>query len=233
MSVPPDYYKILEISPSATQAQIREAYKKAALKHHPDRVPADSPDRAQKTKRFQQINDAYYTLSESSRRKEYDEARRYTGFTGGGRSGASSTTAYDDEDPEEEIPRQAPPGGFGAWSSWFSGQPEAEQSRRSSAQFESVFDEMLREEGMAEGETAQPTGKFWSFVGGLSGGALGFIMANFPGAVAGAVAGNRLGAVRDSRGKSVYQVFQELPQGEKAKLLSDLAARVFAHAVSG
>ena len=61
---------------------------------------------------------------------------------------------------------------------------------------------------MAEGKEAKPTSKFWSMVGGLSGGAMGFIVANFPGAVAGAVAGNRLGAVRDARGKSVYSVFQ-------------------------
>jgi hypothetical protein len=90
---------------------------------------------------------------------------------------------------------------------------------------------MMQEEGMAEGDTHRPTGKFWSLVGGLSGGAMGFIIANFPGAVAGAVAGNRLGAVRDTKGKSVYAVFQELPQADKAKMLSDLAARVFAHAV--
>lgn len=89
----------------------------------------------------------------------------------------------------------------------------------------------MREEGMAEGERARPTGKFWSVVGSLSGGAMGFIVANFPGAIAGAVAGNRLGAIRDAKGKSVYAVFQELPQADKAKLLSDLAARVFAHAV--
>ena len=38
---------------------------------------------------------------------------------------------------------------------------------------------------MAEGEkTAKPTGKFWSVIGGMSGGAMGFIFANFPGAVA-------------------------------------------------
>lgn len=91
----------------------------------------------------------------------------------------------------------------------------------------------MRDEGMAEGTEAKPTGKFWSFVGGLSGAAMGFIVANFPGAVAGGVAGNRLGAVRDAKGKSVYAVFQELPQSEKAQLLSSLAAKVFAHAVSG
>jgi hypothetical protein len=60
-----------------------------------------------------------------------------------------------------------------------------------------------------------------------------FIIANFPGAIAGAVAGNRLGAVRDAKGKSVYSVFQEMPQSDKAKLLSELAAKLFATAVTG
>ena len=60
---------------------------------------------------------------------------------------------------------------------------------------------------------------------------MGFIVANFPGMLAGAVAGNRLGAVRDAKGKSVYQVFGELPQAEKAALLGELAKKIFAHAV--
>ncbi|KAF4310130.1 Heat shock protein DnaJ [Botryosphaeria dothidea] len=233
----PDYYKILDIPPKATQQQIRDAYKKAALKHHPDRVPAESPERASRTKRFQQINDAYYTLCDPARRREYDAARTYNNYTGG----------FDDSEPEEEIPRPqgqqgTTPGGF-PWSSFFGGSTsssdnnggastENERERFSNEQFGNVFEEMLREEGMAEGEQAQPTGKFWSLVGGLSGGAMGFIIANFPGAVAGAVAGNRLGAVRDARGKSVYAVFQELPQADKARMLSDLASKVFAHAVS-
>ena len=167
-----------------------------ALKSHPDRVPSDSPERPARTKKFQQINDAYYTLSDSSRRRDYDTARSYHGFP----SEAST-------DADEEIPRpQQPPGGF-PWS-FFGNRQAAEEESFSNEQFGGVFEEMLREEGMAEGKEAQPTGKFWSLVGGLSGGAMGFIMANFPGAVAGAVAGNRLGAVRDARGKSVYSVFQ-------------------------
>jgi hypothetical protein len=89
---------------------------------------------------------------------------------------------------------------------------------------------MLRDEGMAE-EGGKPTGKFWSVVGALSGAAMGFIIANFPGMLAGAVAGNRLGSIRDSRGKSVYSVFQELPQDAKMQLLSQLAAKVLSHAV--
>ena len=85
---------------------------------------------------------------------------------------------------------------------------------------------------MAEGENSHPNGKFWAIVGAVSGGALGFIMANAPGAIAGAVAGNRLGSVRDTKGKSVYSVFQELDQPAKMRLLSELASKVFAHAIS-
>lgn len=59
---------------------------------------------------------------------------------------------------------------------------------------------------------ADPNGtannRFWGMLGGASGGALGFIVANVPGLLAGAVAGNRLGAIRDAKGKSVYAVFQ-------------------------
>ena len=172
-------------------------------------------------------------MSDPTRRRDYDEARTYH-F---GSSGPS------DEDFDEEVPhqqQQSKPnttGGF-PWSAFgFGGSnptASAEQEEKfSNEQFGGVFEEMLREEGMAEGSDARPTGKFWSMVGGLSGGAMGFIIANFPGMVAGAVAGNRLGAVRDSKGKSVYQVFQELPGEDKRKMLSELAAKVFATAVTG
>lgn len=176
------------------------AFRRAALKSHPDRVPSDSPDRPRRTKRFQQVNDAYYTLSDPSRRRDYDAARTYA-FG----SEDESTTA------DEEIPRQSSGGGGFPWSSFGFSSPRtsaAEEESFSNQQFGSVFEEMLREEGMAEEDDSRPTSKFWSIVGGLSGGAMGFIVANMPGAVAGAVAGNRLGAVRDARGKSVYAVFQ-------------------------
>ena len=128
----------------------------------------------------------------------------------------------------EEVDEEVPQGGAGGfpWSTFGFGS----RDERDSNQFGSVFEEMLREEGLAEeGEDRQtrPTSRFWSVVGGLSGGALGFIVGNFPGALAGAVAGNRLGAVRDARGKSVYEVFLDLPQPDRARLLSELAAKIF------
>jgi curved DNA-binding protein CbpA len=190
------------------------------LKTHPDRVPADSPERPSRTRKFQLVNDAYYTLSDTSRRRDYDAQRRLFGFTG-----KSAPSADPFEEADEEIP--APDAGTGtsgyswAWN-FFANQATGgaspsggsksyagERQQTEDAQFSDVFEEMMREEGMAEEDgTNQPTKKFWGVVGGLSGGALGFIVANVPGMVAGAVAGNRLGAVRDAKGKSVFAVFQ-------------------------
>ncbi|KAM5356052.1 hypothetical protein ACJ41O_002698 [Fusarium nematophilum] len=236
--VPPNYYAILEVSDAATTQQIRDAYKRAALKTHPDRVASDSPDRAERTRKFQLVNDAYYTLSDATRRREYDAQRKLFN---------TSTPA----DPFQDIPEaddgtggeaRPPPQNAYSWAwNFFTNQannggaapppPAQDREQTENAQFSDVFEEMMREEGMAEGGNNQPTSKFWGMLGGLSGGTLGFIVANVPGMVAGAVAGNRLGAIRDARGKSVYAVFQELPQDDRAKLLSQLAARVFSHAV--
>ena len=189
---------------------------------------ADSPERATRTKKFQQINDAYYTLSDSQRRREYDLSRnQFHGF-----ADSSNTEAADEEVPRPE-PGSSMPGGF-PWSAFgFGGNAKTEEdaNRYSNEQFGGVFEEMMREEGMAEDDN-QPTKQFWGIIGAVSGGAMGFIVANMPGAVAGAVGGNRLGAIRDKRGKSVYSVYQELEQPEKMRLLSELASKVFAHAIS-
>ncbi|KAJ5672392.1 hypothetical protein N7507_001519 [Penicillium longicatenatum] len=215
MSKSPDYYKILGVSQDATQQQIRTAYKRESLKCHPDRVPADSPERPARTRKFQEVNDAYFTLSDPGRRREYD-----------------ATRAYEAEEVDEEVP-QGSTGGF-PWSSFGFGNRE-EREERDSNQFGSVFEEMLREEGLAEdgegGQRSRPTSRFWAVVGGVSGGALGFIVGNFAGGLAGAVAGNRLGAVRDAKGKSVYEVFLDLPQPNRTQLLSELAAKMFQSAM--
>ncbi|CRK15813.1 hypothetical protein BN1723_013314 [Verticillium longisporum] len=215
---PPNYYVILEIQESATTQQVRDAYKKAALKTHPDRVPSDSPERASRTRKFQIVNDAYYTLSDPSRRREYDAQRKIFGASSGRKAPAAGADPFESDEFDEEVPPQA--GGAHAqnaysWAwNYFTGKNGAagsseERQKTEEAQFGDVFEEMLREEGMAEGDgTNRPTGTFWSVVGGASGGALGFIVANVPGLLAGAVAGNRLGAIRDTKGKSVYAVFQ-------------------------
>ena len=64
-----DYYKILEIPKTATESDIKSAYRKLARKNHPDLNPNDENAK----KKFQQINEANEVLSDPEKRKKYDK----------------------------------------------------------------------------------------------------------------------------------------------------------------
>jgi len=64
-----DYYKVLGVSKTATQDEVRTAYRKLARKHHPDLNPNDK----EANKKFQQINEANEVLSDPEKRKKYDQ----------------------------------------------------------------------------------------------------------------------------------------------------------------
>ena len=64
-----DYYSILGISKEASSVDIKKAYKKAALKHHPDRNP-DNKEAAEA--KFKEISKAYQVLKEETKKKQYD-----------------------------------------------------------------------------------------------------------------------------------------------------------------
>lgn len=64
-----DYYKILGIDKSASQEDIKKAYRKAARKLHPDLNPNDK----EANKKFQQVNEANEVLSDPEKRKKYDK----------------------------------------------------------------------------------------------------------------------------------------------------------------
>lgn len=64
-----DYYKILGVSKTATQDEIKAAYRKLARKHHPDMNPNDS----KAEERFKEINEANQALSDPEKRKKYDQ----------------------------------------------------------------------------------------------------------------------------------------------------------------
>ena len=64
-----DYYKILGVDRKANVDEIKKAYRKLALKHHPDRNPGDK----QSEDKFKEINEAYQVLSDSDKRARYDQ----------------------------------------------------------------------------------------------------------------------------------------------------------------
>lgn len=66
-----DYYKILGVSHSATPEEIKKAYKKLALKHHPDKN--QETDSAKAEERFKEIGKAYEVLSDVNERASYDD----------------------------------------------------------------------------------------------------------------------------------------------------------------
>jgi len=63
-----DFYEILEIKKTATKDEIKRSYRKLAMKYHPDRNSGDK----EAEKKFKEINEAYQTLSDDNKRKQYD-----------------------------------------------------------------------------------------------------------------------------------------------------------------
>ncbi|PVG04631.1 DnaJ-domain-containing protein [Serendipita vermifera] len=213
----PDYYKLLGLDDKrCTTEAIRAAYKRESLRTHPDRTPNASPEEKRAaTAKFQAVADAYYVLSDPARRREYDAllaARAYTersadadasnnffaNFANMFAGAAAGGNAPQTENKPEDL---------------FGERPDPD------ATFGNVFDELLR----PEVERIVP---WWTILGAASGATLGFIIANIPGALMGGFAGNRLGAIRDAKGKSVMAVFNTLAADQKAEILKSLAFKV-------
>lgn len=76
-----DYYQILGVSRSASADEIRSAYRKLALKYHPDR----NPDNKQAEDKFKEMNEAYQVLSDPQKRTRYDQlGSAYSNYERGG-----------------------------------------------------------------------------------------------------------------------------------------------------
>jgi curved DNA-binding protein len=92
-----DYYKILGVERNASKDEIKRAYRKLALKTHPDKNPGN----AKAEERFKEINEAYQVLSDPEKRARYEQlGESYSQWQQGG----------------------APTGGFN-WEDWFTQSP--------------------------------------------------------------------------------------------------------------
>ena len=79
MSQPRDSYEVLEVSKTASEAEIKKAYRKLAMKNHPDRNPDDADAEA----RFKEASEAYSVLSDADKRATYDRFG-HSGLRGAG-----------------------------------------------------------------------------------------------------------------------------------------------------
>ena len=86
MVVDTEYYEALGVAPEATEIEIKKAYRKAAIRLHPDKNP-DDPTAHEK---FQAVGEAYQVLSDPDLRKQYDKL---------GKEGAKPDSGF--EDPSE------------------------------------------------------------------------------------------------------------------------------------
>ena len=90
-----NYYDVLGVSQNADDKEIKSAYMKLSLKHHPDRNPDNVEE---STRLFQQINEAYDTLKDNGLRKKHDHELKYgegSPFFGGGMNGDMDTEIHD------------------------------------------------------------------------------------------------------------------------------------------
>ena len=63
-----DYYEVLGVARTAKDTEIKAAFRKLAMQHHPDRNPGDKDCEH----RFKELNEAYQVLSDADRRAQYD-----------------------------------------------------------------------------------------------------------------------------------------------------------------
>ncbi len=97
-----DYYKILEISEFSSTSEIKSAYRKLARKWHPD-VAGNTPDNI---KKFKEINEAYETLSDLSKKSSYDKAREFYNYAKGVRGKSEESTVNNSTNPNSKPEKE-------------------------------------------------------------------------------------------------------------------------------
>ena len=89
MSSKRDYYEILGVNREATDQELKQAYRRLALKYHPDKNPGDT----EAEERFKELNDAYQVLSQPEMRARYDRFG-HAGVGAGATAGAGFSQGF-------------------------------------------------------------------------------------------------------------------------------------------
>ena len=104
-----NYYDILGVSKTASQDEIKSAYRKLAKQYHPDFHPGD----AVAAEKFKEINEAHETLSDEGKRKQYDYELEHPGMSGNPFGGGFGGGGFSGFGGFEDIINSVFGGGFG------------------------------------------------------------------------------------------------------------------------
>lgn len=88
-----DYYEVLGVSKGASESEIKKAYRKLALKHHPDKNPENKVESEDK---FKEGTEAYSVLSDAEKRAQYDQFGHAAFQQGGGGAGFGDFSDFED-----------------------------------------------------------------------------------------------------------------------------------------
>ena len=117
-----DYYEILGVSKDATDDEIKKAYRKLALKYHPDRNP-DDPSAEEK---FKELGEAYEVLSDADKRAAYDRFG-HAAFEQGGPAAGGGYAGGGFQDPMDIFAQMF--SGMGGFADMFGGAGRGGQKR--------------------------------------------------------------------------------------------------------
>ena len=87
-----DYYQLLGVNRSASEEEVKKAYRKLALKYHPDRNPGDK----QAEEKFKEVSEAYQVLTDPEKRAQYNQFGHAAFGDGGLRGGFDFTSGFED-----------------------------------------------------------------------------------------------------------------------------------------
>ena len=122
-----DYYSVLEVSRNADASELKKAYRKLAIKWHPDKNKGDSSAE----ERFKKISEAYDVLSDEKKKSQYD-AMGHDMYTKQGSSGGRTGGFH--SDPFDVFNSFFGGGGGGAFSDFFGGRQKQQKTSGSNLQ---------------------------------------------------------------------------------------------------